>query len=54
MWARFDSRVVSGAGFILDALGFSDVVALARAVVVGEGRLDAQTSEGKIVSEILR
>ena len=53
LWACFDARIVSGAGFVLDALGFADAVTSARAVIVGEGRLDAQTAEGKIVSEIL-
>jgi len=53
LWAWFDARIVSGAGFVLDALGFADAVTSARAVIVGEGRLDAQTAEGKIVWEIL-
>ncbi|MFI5626998.1 glycerate kinase [Nocardioides sp. NPDC051685] len=53
LWAQFDARIVSGAGFVLDALGFAEAVTSARAVIVGEGRLDAQTAEGKIISEIL-
>ncbi|MFD4295001.1 glycerate kinase [Rhodococcus sp. NPDC058532] len=53
LWARFGARIVSGAGYLLDALSFGDAVAAAQAVVVGEGRLDAQTGQGKIVSEIL-
>lgn len=39
---------------MLDALGFDGALAEAAAVVVGEGRLDAQTGEGKVISAILR
>lgn len=54
MWAAFDARIVGGADFVLDASGFDEHVADAAAVIVGEGRLDAQTQHGKIISAILR
>ncbi|RYE42676.1 MAG: glycerate kinase [Hyphomicrobiales bacterium] len=53
LWAEFDAELVSGADYILDALGFDEQASNAHAVIVGEGRLDAQTSEGKIVSAVL-
>lgn len=52
MWARFDAELVSGADYVLDALHFDAHVIDADAVIVGEGRLDAQSSQGKIVSAI--
>ncbi|WP_223864139.1 MULTISPECIES: glycerate kinase [unclassified Streptomyces] len=53
MWARFDADLVSGADYVLNALSFDDHLADAEAVVVGEGRLDEQSSQGKIVSAVL-
>ncbi|MDH6622638.1 glycerate kinase [Streptomyces sp. LBL] len=53
MWAQFGADLVSGADYVLDALSFDDHLADAEAVVVGEGRLDAQSSQGKIVSAVL-
>ena len=38
--------------FVLDALGFDSRMRAARAVVTGEGRIDAQTLEGKAVGEV--
>ena len=42
----------SGAQFVLDALDFDARMRAARAVVVGEGKIDEQTMEGKIAGEI--
>jgi glycerate 2-kinase len=53
LWARYGAALVPGAAWVLDALGFDERVSRARAVVTGEGRLDTQTFEGKLVSEIL-
>ncbi|NKX52470.1 glycerate kinase, partial [Arthrobacter deserti] len=53
MWAHFGAELVPGADFVLGALGFDELVRTADAVVVGEGRLDAQTGQGKIISAIL-
>ncbi len=52
LWAQHDARLVGGAGFVLDALGFDARMQAARCVVVGEGKLDATTLEGKIAGEI--
>jgi glycerate kinase len=52
LWARYGARLEPGAPFILQALGFDARMRAARAVVVGEGRLDATTLEGKIAAEI--
>ncbi len=53
LWAHFGAELVSGAGAVLDAANFDRRLASADAVVVGEGRLDSQTGQGKIISAIL-
>jgi glycerate kinase len=52
LWAAFGARLEPGAPFILDAIGFDPRMRAARAVIVGEGRMDATTLEGKIAGEI--
>jgi glycerate 2-kinase len=52
LWAFRGARLFSGAAYVLDALGFDDRVRDADFVVTGEGRLDEQTLEGKIVAEV--
>ncbi len=52
LWARYGAKLEPGAPFILKALDFDARMRAARAVVVGEGRLDATTLEGKIAGEI--
>jgi glycerate kinase len=51
LWAKLDAKLVPGSTFVLDALDFDRRLLAARAVVVGEGRLDATSLEGKIVAE---
>lgn len=53
MWAQYDASLVSGADFILDLLEADAHIAASEAVIVGEGRLDSQTSQGKIIAAIL-
>jgi len=53
LWALYGAEPRRGAALVLDAVGFARRLAAADAVVVGEGHLDAQTREGKIVAEIL-
>ncbi|WP_427129011.1 glycerate kinase [Pseudarthrobacter sp. S9] len=53
MWARYGADLVSGADYVLDLLGFDSQLAASSAVVVGEGCLDSQTSQGKIIAAIL-
>ena len=52
LWAAFGATLEPGAPFILDALDFDARMRAARAVVTGEGKLDEQTLEGKLVGEI--
>ena len=52
LWAAFGAELVSGAAFVLDAIGFDQRMRLARAVVTGEGTLDQQSLAGKAVSEV--
>jgi glycerate kinase len=51
LWAAFGAELVPGAAFILDELGFDARLRRARALVVGEGRLDKQSLAGKALSE---
>jgi len=50
--AAFKARIEPGAPFVLQQLDFDRRMRAARAVVVGEGRMDATTLEGKIAGEI--
>ena len=52
LWARYGAKLEPGAAFVLKALDFDTRMRAARAVIVGEGRLDATTLEGKIAGEI--
>jgi glycerate 2-kinase len=52
LWAAFGATLEPGAPWVLDALDFDVRMRAARAVVTGEGRLDEQTLEGKLVGEI--
>ncbi|RBY83387.1 glycerate kinase [Blastococcus sp. TF02A-26] len=45
--ALLDARIVQGIGYLLEMTGFADAVRGADLVVVGEGRLDAQSLRGK-------
>jgi glycerate kinase len=52
LWARLDASLLAGAPFVLDAIDFDSRMLASRAVVVGEGRLDTTSLEGKIVAEV--
>jgi glycerate 2-kinase len=52
LWAGLGAELAPGAPFVLDTLGFDERMRAARAVVTGEGKLDQQTLEGKLVGEI--
>jgi glycerate kinase len=54
LWAAYDARLVSGIDTVLERLGFQGRLAQADIVITGEGRLDAQTAHGKVISGILR
>jgi glycerate 2-kinase len=52
LWAFRGARLFAGAAYVLDALGFDERLREATFVVTGEGRLDSQTLEGKVVAEV--
>jgi glycerate 2-kinase len=54
LWAFRGARLLQGASFVLDAIGFDELMPGADLVVTGEGRLDRQTLAGKAVAEIAR
>lgn len=52
LWAHLGARLVPGAPFVLDALGFDARMLRAAFVVTGEGALDRQTLQGKAAGEV--
>jgi glycerate kinase len=52
LWAQHRARLVPGAAYVLDTIGFDEHLRAAAFVVTGEGSLDQQTLEGKIVGEV--
>ena len=46
------ARLVPGAPYVLDAIGFDALMRDSAFVVTGEGRIDSQTLAGKIVGEV--
>jgi glycerate 2-kinase len=54
LWAAFGARLVPGAAYVLGVLGFDRRLEQSDAVVTGEGRIDHQSVEGKLVGEVAR
>jgi glycerate 2-kinase len=52
LWAACGARLVPGAPYVLDAVGFDELMRGSAFVVTGEGSLDEQTLQGKIVGEL--
>ncbi len=52
LWAYRRARLVPGASYVLDTLGFDELMRESRFVVTGEGRLDEQTLAGKAAGEV--
>lgn len=52
LWAHREARLVPGAAYVLDAVGFDAQMRASRFVVCGEGGLDEQTLAGKAVGEV--
>jgi glycerate 2-kinase len=52
LWAVHGAVLEPGAPWVLDALDFDTRMRASRAVVTGEGKLDDQTLQGKLVGEI--
>jgi glycerate kinase len=48
----FDARLHPGAEYVLDAVGFDSRLAAADRAVSGEGKIDAQSLDGKIVGAV--
>src|SRR5262249_16836691 len=48
----FGAELAGGAAFVLDAVEFDRRTLACRTVITGEGKLDAQSLVGKLVSEI--
>ena len=51
LWARCGAKLVRGAPYVLDALGFDAAMRCAAFAITGEGRLDRQTLQGKAAGE---
>jgi glycerate kinase len=54
LWSALDAELVPGAALVLDQLELDRQLAGVDLVITGEGRLDAQTAEGKLVAEVAR
>jgi glycerate kinase len=54
LWASFDAALVSGIDVVLERSMASLRLAQADAVITGEGCLDAQTAQGKVVEGVSR
>ena len=52
LWAAYGARLRPGARYVLDLVGFDRRLLAADAAVTGEGRIDSQSLEGKLVGEI--
>ena len=52
LWAQHRARLQDGPAFVLGALGFDERMRGAAFVVTGEGRIDEQTLQGKLVGEV--
>jgi glycerate kinase len=52
LWATLGAELVAGAPYVLDTIGFDAQMRGSAFVVTGEGCLDEQTLEGKIVGEV--
>ena len=52
LYGALGARLVPGAAYVLDTIGFDAAMRESAFVVTGEGRLDSQTLQGKIVGEL--
>ena len=52
LWAVHRAKLVPGAPYVLDAIGFDALMRGSAFVVTGEGSIDEQTLQGKIVGEV--
>ena len=54
LYAFANAKIESGSSTILDLYNFDNVLEQVDLVITGEGKLDEQTSDGKLVSHILK
>jgi glycerate kinase len=52
LWGAFGAKLFPGAPYVLDTIGFDALMRGSAFVVTGEGSLDEQTLQGKIVGEV--
>ena len=52
LWAAYGAELLPGAPYVLDTIGFDAQMRASAFVVTGEGSLDEQTLQGKIVGEV--
>lgn len=52
LYAYRGAKLVAGAPYVLDTVGFDELMRASRFVVTGEGRLDEQTLAGKAAGEV--
>jgi glycerate 2-kinase len=52
LWAFCGAKLFPGAPYVLDAVGFDERMHESAFVVAGEGKLDEQTLQGKILGEV--
>ncbi|MGI8845586.1 MAG: glycerate kinase family protein [Thermoleophilaceae bacterium] len=52
LWAHCGATLVAGAPYVLDRIGYDALMRASAFVVTGEGHLDRQTLQGKIVGEV--
>jgi len=54
MVAFLDAEITSGTNFMMDATGLKDILSSVDLVITGEGRIDEQTFQGKVVDGIAK
>jgi glycerate kinase len=54
LWSMYDARLEPGAAVVLDTVAFDERLQKAVAVICGEGCVDSQSTDGKVISEITR
>jgi glycerate kinase len=52
LWAALRAELLPGAEYVMEAAGFGDLLAGVDAVIGGEGAVDSQSFEGKVVGRV--
>jgi glycerate kinase len=52
LWAALGAELLPGAEYVMEATGFAELLAGADAVISGEGAIDSQSFEGKVVGRV--